>query len=63
MFKPSEVALLYYLAMTRLGRLADFAAMRDMLVTVAMTYYLGDPTGSPQKLDAIRQAYQDVGVT
>jgi bacillolysin len=62
MFKPSEVALFYYLSMTRLSRLADFSAMRDMLITVATTYYMGDPTGLPQKLATIKKAYQDVGI-
>lgn len=62
MFSPKEVALLYYLTMTRLGQLADFSATLQTLVNVAGTYFAGDGRRN-EKLAAIRAAYAAVGIS
>ena len=61
-FTPREVSYLYYLGLTRLGRLDGFAETLQALVSVAMTYYGGDPTERDAKVDALRAAYRKVGI-
>ncbi len=61
-FTPREVAYLYYLALMRLGRLDGFSDALDALVTVAMTYYGGDPAERDGKVGALRGAYGAVGI-
>jgi bacillolysin len=61
-FTPEDVALLYYLSMTRLGRLADFGAMREMMVTVARSYYMASPQAAREKVAAIEKSYEQVGI-
>ncbi len=62
-FGAREVAILYYLALTRLNRLAVFSDVLDTLLTVAATFYAGDPDERDRKSEAIRQAYGRVGIT
>jgi bacillolysin/neutral peptidase B len=61
MFTPQEVAVLYYLTLGRLDKLATFKQTRDTLLNVAGTYYSGDPHRQ-DKLDAISTAYAVVGI-
>ena len=61
-FTPREVAVLYYLCLTRLTRLATFTQTLNTLLNVAGTYYAGDPNAQG-KLDAIKTAYSKVGVS
>lgn len=61
-FTPREVSYLYYLALTRLGRMDGFDAALEALVAVAMTYYGGDPVERDAKVAALRRAYAEVGI-
>jgi len=61
MFSPRDVAILYYYCLMRLGRLATFKQARDSLLSVAKTYFSGNPQRQ-DKLDAITKAYTDVGI-
>jgi Zn-dependent metalloprotease len=61
-FPPREVAILYYLCLTRLNNLATFSKALTTLVDVATTYY-PDPLERQRKLEAIRAAYKSVGIT
>lgn len=61
-FSPSEVAILYYLTLTRLTRLSDFSDCRRTLLNVAGVYYASDATERTLKQDAIRKAYNAVGI-
>lgn len=58
---PREVAVLYYLTLQRLDRLATFRQTRATLLNVAATYFLGDPEND-EKLGAIKDAYDAVGI-
>lgn len=60
-FPPSEVALLLYLALTRLTPTSDFSACRRTLENVASVYY-ANHANKQQKLGAIRDAYDLVGI-
>jgi Zn-dependent metalloprotease len=60
-FTPREVAVLYYLALTRLDKIATFVQVRNALLSVAATYFSGHPKRQ-DKLDAITKAYADVGI-
>jgi bacillolysin len=62
-FTPREVSYLYYLALTRLGRLDGFDDALEALVTVAMTYYAGDPAKRDARVAALRNAYGMVGIS
>jgi bacillolysin len=61
-FTPREVALLYYHALTRLGRVDGFSEMRTEVLDVASSMYAGDIPIRDAKLAAIRDAYDDVGI-
>ncbi len=61
-FKPKDVAVLYYLCLIRLNKVTTFVKTLQALVDVAITYYEGDPS-QPVRLQSIRQAYKDVGIT
>jgi bacillolysin len=61
-FDPRDVAILYYLTLTRLGKLADFAKTLQVLVDVASTLYAGDPALRDKKIAAIKTAYAAVGI-
>jgi bacillolysin/neutral peptidase B len=60
--RPDEVAILYYVTLTRLSRLADFSDCLRILRSVAATYFTGDPRW-PEKRAAIDDAYRRVGIT
>jgi bacillolysin len=62
-FSPREVALLYYLALTRLGRTDGFDEMLTALLDVASSMYSGEDTVRASKVEAIRTAYRAVGIT
>ncbi|MCW6006457.1 M4 family metallopeptidase [Micromonospora sp. CPCC 205371] len=60
-FTVEDVAILTYLAMTRLAPRATFTAALAAVVDVARTYFGGDPQRDA-KIAAIREAYQLVGI-
>lgn len=59
---PGEAALLYYLALLRLGSLAGFADVLGALVQAATTYYAGDPEKRDVVVARITAAYAEVGI-
>ncbi|MEO6027709.1 MAG: M4 family metallopeptidase [Candidatus Binatia bacterium] len=62
-FTPEDVAILYYLTLQRLGKLAKFVDVRRTLIDVAHIYYAALSTGDRQrKVDAIGSAYTRVGI-
>jgi bacillolysin len=61
-FPSREVAILYYLTLTRLPPLADFSKVRQVLIEVARTFYAGDADERTRKIAAIRKAYSAVGI-
>jgi Zn-dependent metalloprotease len=61
-FSPKDVALFYYLALTRLGALAGFADMKQSLLDVINSYYLGSPAVAQAKVAAVDAAYAAVGL-
>jgi Zn-dependent metalloprotease len=61
-FSPKEVALFYYLAMSRLGNLAGFADMKQALKDVVNSYYVGDPATAQTRFATVEAAYQAVGI-
>ncbi len=61
-FSPEEVAVLYYLVLTRLGQLSDFSDARAELLSVAATVYSGDPARRAEVRTAIVDAYDSVGI-
>jgi bacillolysin len=61
LFTPRQCAVLYYLTLSRLDRLATFSQTRATLLNVASTYFLAS-ADRQQKLEAIRKAYSDVGI-
>ena len=62
-FSTREVAVLYYLCLTRLNNLATFKQTLQTLVDVAGTYYAGDQAEREKKINAIKDAYAKVGIT
>ena len=60
-FTVEDVALLTYLGMARLAPLATFDDALQAIVDVAQTYFGGDPN-KKIKIDAIRDAYGQVGI-
>jgi bacillolysin len=60
-FKPDEVARLYYFTMQRLDRTASFEDVLETLVDVAKSVYQ-EPADQARRLDAIRAAYTAVGI-
>ena len=61
-FTPRQVAEMYYHCLLRLGELASFTQARHTLINVAGVYFAGD-TQRKDRLDAIRRAYDKVGIT
>ncbi|HEY0141326.1 MAG TPA: M4 family metallopeptidase [Thermoanaerobaculia bacterium] len=61
-FKPKEVALIYYLSLTRLSSLATFADVLATLKNVIRTFYSGRPAVIDTKVAAVVAAYQAVGI-
>lgn len=60
-FRPDEVALLYYLALLRLGPLSTFRDALTALLQAAASLYRAQ--GSDRALAAIRAAYGQAGIT
>jgi bacillolysin len=60
-FSLEEVAILYYLTLTRLDRLATFEKALTVLLDVAKTYY-GSAAEREKKTKAITKAYEEVGI-
>lgn len=60
-FPSREVAILYYLTLTRLSRMATFGMVRVSLLEVARTLY-PDPVEQARKMQAIRDSYDAVGI-
>jgi bacillolysin len=61
MFTPLDSAILFYICLTRLGKMAGFSETLATLLNVAGTYYAGDQKRQ-DKLGAIRNAYAKVGI-
>lgn len=59
---PEEVALLYYLTLTRLSRRATFKDCLRVLRSVSATYFRGDPAAMAAARNAIDEAYARVGI-
>ncbi len=62
-FPARDVAILYYLTLSRLNPLATFQKTLQVLLDVAETLYAGDPAERDAKRAHIRQAYEKVGIT
>lgn len=60
-FTVEDVAVLTYFGMVRLSSLATFPEALQSILDVARTYFGGD-ANRQDKIDAIRQAYQLVGI-
>ena len=61
-FPSREVAILYYLTLTRLNATATFSKVRQVLIDVARTFYAGDANKHNRKIAAIQNAYSAVGI-
>lgn len=61
-FSPEEVAILFYLVLTRLTRLSDFDDARSELIVVSDTLNGGNQTRRTETHAAITQAYDAVGI-
>lgn len=61
-FAVEDVAVLTYLGMARLTPLATFPQALQAVVDVAQTYFGGSPEKN-DKIEAIREAYELVGIT
>lgn len=61
-FTPEEVAVFYYLALTRLTSLSDFDDARRELIEVATRAYAGNAPRVTEVRDAIEAAYDAVGI-
>lgn len=62
-FTAREVAVLYYLCLCRLNRLAGFSDALESLVEVATVYWAGDAQERQAKVKQIQDAYGQVGIT
>lgn len=62
-FRPMEVAEVYYLTLCSLSSLATFSDTLDELVEVASTYYAGNPTERASRIAHLKDAYGKVGIT
>lgn len=60
-FSPEDAAVLFYLGMARLQPLAKFTDARQAVIDVALTYFAGHPD-QKKKLDALQDAYAQVGI-
>ena len=61
-FDPHEVAILYYLTLTRLGRMADFSDCLRVLQSVVSSLHAGNPALAQSKRQALTDAYLKVGI-
>jgi Zn-dependent metalloprotease len=62
-FSVQDAAVLFYLTLARLAPTASFADSLQAMVDVAMTMYSGDGADRDRKVQAIRNAFQSVGIT
>ena len=62
MFTPVEAAILYYLALCRLGSLAGFSDCLSTLKSVAAIYYSGNTALRDARISAIEAAYAAAGI-
>jgi bacillolysin len=62
-FPAREVAILYYLTLSRLNPLATFPKTLQVLLDVADTLYAGDMAERDKKRAHVAQAYEKVGIT
>ncbi len=62
-FSAREAAVLYYLTLVRLNRLAQFTDVLTGLVSAAKTYYAAQREEADKKVEAICAAYCAVGIT
>jgi bacillolysin len=60
-FSPDDIAILYYVCLTRLNPLATFSKTLSVLLDVASTFYAGAPD-LQARLKYIRDAYNGVGI-
>lgn len=61
-FRVEDAAVLFYVTLVRLAPTADFTDAMQAMVDAAMTMYAGDPSTRDRKVEAIRQAYDAVGI-
>lgn len=61
-FTPEEVAVLYYIVLTRLGALSEFDDARTELLNVAAAIYGGVAARAAETRAAIEDAYDAVGI-
>jgi bacillolysin len=61
-FSSRDIAILYYLCLTRLNNMATFSKALQTLIDVATTYY-PNPRDRQTKVDAIKKGYTKVGIT
>ncbi len=61
-FPPKVAALLYYLTLVRLTRIATFSDCLRVLKSVARTYYSGNTVEQTEKIKAIEDAYDAVEI-
>ncbi|RVU35760.1 M4 family peptidase [Hwanghaeella grinnelliae] len=59
---PDEIGLFYYYTLLRLGRRATLRDCRAALLSVAATYFRGLPARAREAADAIKAAYDKVGI-
>lgn len=63
LFSAQEVAILYYLTLTKLAPISGFSDCRRTLLNVVTTRYSGNPVAQAARLKAIRDAYDAVGIS
>lgn len=61
-FPPNEVAILYYLTLTKLTARSNFSDSRSTLLNVAGSFYSYDPAVRTSRLQTISDAYTAVGI-
>jgi bacillolysin len=61
-FSVREAAVLFYLCLTRLNKLAKFSDALDTLLEISRIYWKGDPDKCQEKINYIREAYEKVGI-
>lgn len=61
-FQPKQVALFYYLTLTRLSSFATFADVLATLQNVIRTFWAGRPQEAQARVDAVLAAYDLVGI-
>lgn len=62
-FTAGKVAMLYYVCLCHLGRMAGFSDVLESLVDVAKVHWAGDERECKDKVKHIKDAYAKVGIT